>query len=714
MADIFISYAREDRERIASLVAALEDEGFSVWWDRLIEGGEQWAEETERQLTAARAVPVVWTGFSRKKRWVREEAEEALNQGKLIPLAFEDGAIPFGFKSIHAEDFIGWDGDTAAECWGRLILQARALIGEGALARPAGEREAAAAQAPSKPGGAVLTFLAMILALAGIVGSIRYDWGGLGVVVALAGGVFLLFRTADTELPAHLKALAGRWLLPVRDGVRISVAEAFNNLFEAVFAPRHLSIKCVWRSVIASMLGLAAMTGLAWAFIPDFQRAMSSFGAVARNTILLTVATNILGDYVSLWQTRLFLRWGARAPALMPLIVTADAILTGVLYLAVLVGSFFILQPLFSDFLSYSWTGEEYRALTPIELGLTLLPQPTASGALSAEQWFVAFSILTTYVTSAWLWAVLAFGPVARIFLDRDGQVTWFARIMGAERNPFTVLGFLAALLIIAVGAPLSRLAPDGESRWETFKDCEVCPEMVVVPAGSFLMGSPQGEAGRFDYEDDRPGEGGSQVRIDIARPFAVGIYEVTFAEWDSCVADGGCGGHRPLDFDWGRGGRPVGDVSWNDAQDYIVWLNEKTESRFNYRLLSEAEWEYAARAGTTTRYAFGDEITPQQANFQGARTRVVGAYPPNAFGLYDMHGNVWEWVEDCYHDSYDGAPPDGSVWPSPSNESCTYRVLRGGSWYLQPEDLRSADRFGINPGSRIDLFGFRISRTLD
>jgi hypothetical protein len=171
---------------------------------------------------------------------------------------------------------------------------------------------------------------------------------------------------------------------------------------------------------------------------------------------------------------------------------------------------------------------------------------------------------------------------------------------------------------------------------------------MVVVPAGSFTMGSPPSEEGRSDSE-------GPQHRVTIARPFAVGKFEVTFAEWDACVAAGGCS-HRPGDQGWGRGNRPVIDVSWNDiTQQYLPWLSRKTGK--TYRLLSEAEWEYAARAGTTTAFSTGRTITPEQANFDGnytyggsakgvyrSKTVEVGSFPPNAFGLFDMHGNLWEW----------------------------------------------------------------------
>jgi formylglycine-generating enzyme required for sulfatase activity len=248
----------------------------------------------------------------------------------------------------------------------------------------------------------------------------------------------------------------------------------------------------------------------------------------------------------------------------------------------------------------------------------------------------------------------------------------------------------------------------------ESFRDCDVCPEMVVVPAGSFTMGSPPTEKKRFDGE-------GPQHRVTFPRAFAVGKFEVTFDEWDACVDAGGCR-HRPGDEGWGRGRRPVINVSWDDiTKEYLPWLSGKTGK--TYRLLTEAEWEYAARAGTITPFSTGRTITTAQANFHSdytygggakgiyrGKTVEVGSFQPNAFGLYDLHGNVWEWVQDCWNDSYRGAPTDGSVWRT---GDCSRRVLRGGSWGLFPWYLRSALRYVFSTVFRYYDFGFRVGRTL-
>jgi len=239
-------------------------------------------------------------------------------------------------------------------------------------------------------------------------------------------------------------------------------------------------------------------------------------------------------------------------------------------------------------------------------------------------------------------------------------------------------------------------------------------PDMVPIPEGCFQMGSPASEKYRASYE-------GPQHRVCV-KAFKLGQYEVTFAEWDACVAAGGCQ-YKPEDRGWGRGRRPVIEVSWDDAQGYVKWLNGKTGKR--YRLPSEAEWEYAARAGTTTPFSTGACIHTDQANYDGnydynncgaktgvylQKTQPVGSYPANPWGLYDVHGNLWEWAEDCWNDNYQGAPTDGSAW---RHGNCSQRVLRGGSWVSVPGGLRCADRIRGGAGLRDYGVGFRLARTL-
>ena len=264
-----------------------------------------------------------------------------------------------------------------------------------------------------------------------------------------------------------------------------------------------------------------------------------------------------------------------------------------------------------------------------------------------------------------------------------------------------TAFALLAAALLLA-GCDVPGLDDAGGEPGTEFRDCAACPAMVTVPAGSYTMGSTSAEAGR--HADER------QRRVTIAQPFAVGVYEVTFAEWDACAAAGGCR-HRPGDGGWGRGRQPVIDVSWNDAQQYVAWLSSRTGQE--YRLLTEAEWEYVARAGTTTPFHTGASISTDQANYDGLRAPygpgvtgryrgrpiAAGSLSRNAFGLYDVHGNVAELVADCYD--------------AESGSACTRRVLRGGSWGSRPELVRSAWRSWCAPTLRNLHNGFRVARTL-
>jgi formylglycine-generating enzyme required for sulfatase activity len=249
-----------------------------------------------------------------------------------------------------------------------------------------------------------------------------------------------------------------------------------------------------------------------------------------------------------------------------------------------------------------------------------------------------------------------------------------------------------------------------------TFKECaEGCPEMVVIRAGKFLMGSPESEKGRNSYEGPQHEVliyEGPQHEVSIAKPFAVGKFTVKFTEWDACTAAGACA--KANDDGWGRGNRPVIYVSWDDAKQYAAWLSRVSGK--TYRLLSEAEWEYAARAGTSTAYYWGDEIGKGNANcsecgseWDGKQTAPAGSFKSNAFGLHDMAGNVSQWVEDCA--SYQQASSDGSA---NTTVYCGQRVIRGGSWSDSPQDLRSAYRSSVDLDNRVSVIGFRVARTLN
>ena len=266
----------------------------------------------------------------------------------------------------------------------------------------------------------------------------------------------------------------------------------------------------------------------------------------------------------------------------------------------------------------------------------------------------------------------------------------------------------LAGLFLESAGAELFS------DRFEIVpvKECAECPAMVRILSGIFTQGGPRNEPQSIEIE--RP------LREVNVRAFFMGQTAVTFEEWDACVADGGCT-HHPGDESWGRGSRPVIDVSWDDAQEYVDWLSNRTGQ--DYRLPSESEWEYATRAGTTGRFNTGDCITTDQANFNGEVPATgcptgiyrggplpVGSFGPNGFGLYDTHGNVQELVQDCWNWGYVGAPTNGSAWMI---GDCSLAVLRGGSAGASGWVLRSAGRWYNERDVRSTSWGFRVARAV-
>lgn len=295
------------------------------------------------------------------------------------------------------------------------------------------------------------------------------------------------------------------------------------------------------------------------------------------------------------------------------------------------------------------------------------------------------------------------------------------------------------ALLAIACMALAAPALAAGRAKTpkvgERIKECRNCPELVVLPAGSFMMGSPAQEADRRDNE--------AQRRITFARPFAMSVTPVTWDQWEACARDRWCedaaielalkqnpDGTTNREYrDFGRGTRPAVGMSWHDAQKFVGWLNWKSGSDDAYHLPSEAEWEYAARAGTTTTFPWGDEINYDYGNF-GKRTKgelgglaegrdtwvdetsPVASFPPNAWGLYDMHGNIFEWTQDCMQNDLSKAPVDGRA---NTDGDCMVRVFRSGTFMSNPYMQRSARRgapYQATVRGR-NYLGFRVARTL-
>ncbi|MCA8902051.1 MAG: SUMF1/EgtB/PvdO family nonheme iron enzyme [Hyphomonas sp.] len=278
--------------------------------------------------------------------------------------------------------------------------------------------------------------------------------------------------------------------------------------------------------------------------------------------------------------------------------------------------------------------------------------------------------------------------------------------------------GFTAVSDTLRAGA-FAAAAAGGEVELRRFKDCASCPGMVAIPAGNFLMGSPDTEAER------KTGEG-PQWRADVSL-FALSEKEISWVDLDACIAAGGCAGNaaraETRSAQWAMPAMPVVNITWKEAADYVSWLNSQVEGE-PYRLPNEAEWEYAARAGTTTAFNTGDTLSGTQANFNATRVyngsakgswprspMPVGSYAPNAFGLYDMHGNAAEWTADCWYSNYLGR--SGKAAAMTGSDTCS-RVTRGGNWEKIPSYVRSAARDAYPMSGRDDAIGFRVARDPD
>ncbi len=285
--------------------------------------------------------------------------------------------------------------------------------------------------------------------------------------------------------------------------------------------------------------------------------------------------------------------------------------------------------------------------------------------------------------------------------MERDAIRAW------QESRGLRPTGYLGEDAVAALLKPAPAPAPARRLKdFTTFRECPECPEMVVLPTGTFMMGSPASERGRRERE-------GPQHRRRVME-FAISTTEVTFDMWQACVDGGGCRSNpRPDDNGWGRDKRPVMNVSWEDAQGYLDWLNGRAPTNARYRLPTEAEWEYAARAGSTTPYAFGETLETRRAAAFGGRTVEVDRMDAqNIWGVRHMHGNVYEFVEDCWHSSYAGAPDDRGPWLDEDGGDCTRRVIRGGSWSDGPSGTRSAARSAVAPDLRALNIGFRVARS--
>ena len=593
MADVFISYKREEREDVVRIADALRALKLDVWFDARLTSGESFNQEIDREARSAGCILVCWSPGAIASDWVQAESLIGFNDRKLAACQVAgDHAlqVPAPFNAIHANDLRDWDGAGDHAGWQALLQR----IGEK-LDRP-GLTDFAQATGvePAKKRITALEKFAQKYASDPLA---ELAWNEIER---------LELDEAQSRIAAR-KAEAAK-----------KAAEEAARRKPAAADPRE------------ETLDRDAEQARAWALMGE-NASPAQLHEFVRN--------RKAGPFVDLARERLA-RLGDDGPKKRK----AGAVMVPLIALIALAGLGIggaLIDP-------FGWfessPDDEAREFTPAQ-----------SGGTHAS--------------------TLESGAPTPAHPDEGRDLGQEAEDPGLRRDERK----------FKVGS--------------TFTDCTGCPEMVVLPAGRFMMGSNDGA------NDEKPVH---EVRIDYK--LAVSKFEITWDQWEACVSAGACSNSG--DVGWGKGSRPVINVDWNDARAYARWLSDKTGH--TYRLLSEAEWEYAARAGTTTEYSFGDSITTAQANFRGdnfiGSTVPVGSYPANAFGLHDMHGNVWEWTQDCWNGSYSGAPINGGAWES---GDCSRRVLRGGSWSSLPYGLRSALRGGGITAGRSGLIGFRLARTL-
>ncbi len=479
MADTFISYARDDRTRVQVLTDAITAEGWTVWWDPDMQAGKPWPPQLRDEITKSAAVVTVWTSAAAESRWVLEETMEAERQEKLITIAMDDDAVPFGFRSFHAEDFRSWSGDKAATCWRRFKIQLEAAI--AARGRP-GEADGPKPAQPRSSPWAIFLLAALSLLAAGLLAipALRAWPGAAALSTAVAAALFfqILFLQAERLLPPHTKALIKAWLLPDRDPVPVNLAEAFLAMFEAVFGRRHLSWLCFWRSALASTLSVVLLlTILEFTLTTQFgesyfqqelqyQTALARgdaaagwrgfLGSVAPILALLVILPNIIGDYLSLGETRLVLRVLRRRPGLLMPLVLLDIVLTSAIFLVLLMGV---------NFAAGVWQGDLRVADIPGQLMTELLGiaaliltffMGTVDNTHGAGLFIAAF--LTSFITSVWLWLVLALTPLFRLLAWTGSGMRGLGRVLNGDEAPVAALGALIAILIVLGGVVLAGL----------------------------------------------------------------------------------------------------------------------------------------------------------------------------------------------------------------------------------------------------------------
>lgn len=765
--DIFISYAREDLEWVRPLAAELEARGWRVFWDRRIPAGKDWRSHIGTALEAARSVVVVWSEQAISSPFVLEEADEGKARQVLVPILRERVRIPLGFRHVHAADLTGWRPGQPSPEFETFIADLSELLAPSADADPASippevETPVVAPQpispisAAPPPDNNVETAREQapvdLVTEGEIAAATSDELDQSAEVVATVPLDQLLLTSADSaevvrprERAIFDEPAAGE--LPPADASP-EPASAVNDISSYAdllqvnagrVAPALGEHGPEYAAILPSkLIALPPALDVDWPVASPASRRRLRRVAV---TAILVVAVTVGGGIFAFRQ-----QLSALLPA--PALPAPDGsrLERNVSQAAEPLSDHDLWNSIRSsrdpaDFATYlgkypngSHTAEARDQIFKLQPRSSPSKRTGDDGRGSqniSEHEF--WNSINTSNNAADFAAYLKKYPNG-IYAMRARDRVYELRVRPTTSVQTDEQPLAPAAPEPSLAAPKSRLSVPalmakrirdteriaGQTFTDTLQDgtpCPFCPEMVVIPAGSFTMGSPGDEAERFSDE-------GPQRRVSFAKSFAMGRYEVTFDQWDACVAAGGCDGYRPDDRGWGRGSRPVINVSWNDAQEFVSWLSQ--QSAESYRLPTEAEWEYAARGRTRLPFWTGATISTTQANYNGNdiygsgvkgeyRERTVAEdeaiFPANPFGLFHVHGNVWEWGLDCYVSSYDGAASDGQV--AVARGDCPERVVRSGAWDNHPRTLRSAVRFRLATEARMDNLGFRVARML-
>jgi len=759
MADIFISYARADEDIVQRLASALEAQGWSVFWDRTIPAGQTWRSHIGKALADARCVIVAWSDDSIDSHWVHEEADDARSREVLIPVLLTPVIPPIGFRSINAANLIGWDGDAGAESFVRLRTDVSGLIGappalieERERQRAESEREAAEreekrrAEAKRKArerearqqreAERIAREKARQNAAADADERKRESptresatagpnrsrkWIGLAVAAVI--GIF--GPTAVVEWINRAEATHKLTVMTTPPGASVEIENV------GQYEPG-MRLEAGTYTIRATRAGYRAGERT----IEVSERDVALEIALQPKTYELAVVTEPPGASIEIqnvgqyepgmrleagtYKIRATLA-GYRTAERTIEVSERDAELEIALQPATYELTVMTSPPDAS--IEIENVGQ-YEPGMRLEAG-TYTIRATLAGYRAAERTIevserdveleIALQPATYELT------VVTSPPDASVEIENVGQ---YEPGMRLEAGTYTIRATLAGYWPsnrsvdvdghdVKLEIPLEKAPP--------------LPELVRIPAGTFMKGSEYGDPKELPVQ-----------KVLISEPFYLGATEVTFEQYDAFAE--ATGRELPDDQDWGRGDRPVINVSWIDAKAYTEWLGQETGN--NCRLPNEAEWEYAAQAGINEKYGLptpdaghrdekdggdsiegmancndcgppttilGDVTTAEVESLIDRQNIPAGSFEPNTWGLYNMHGNVWEWVEDCWHKNYESAPDDGSAWRGEKGGDCSYRVQRWGPWNDNQDFTRSAVRFRNSPGGRFDVVGFRV-----